>query len=82
MRGTTVLKSVLMNIFCFSRSHKLVCLYIDDLIFTGNDEALLSFFKESMMKTFDMTDLGRMRYFHYPCSTIKLTRCNDPKFST
>jgi hypothetical protein len=41
----------------------LVCLYVDDLIFTGNDEALFSSFKLSMMKEFDMTDLGRMRYF-------------------
>ena len=41
----------------------LVCLYIDDLIFTGNDETLLSSFKHSMMKEFEMTNLGRMRYF-------------------
>ena len=41
----------------------LVCLYVDDLIFTGNDEILFSSFKHSMMKEFDMTDLGRMRYF-------------------
>ena len=41
----------------------LVCLYVDDLIFTGNDETLFSSFKHSMMKEFDMTDLGRMRYF-------------------
>jgi hypothetical protein len=33
----------------------LVCLYVDDLIFTGNDETLFSFFKHSMMKEFDMT---------------------------
>jgi hypothetical protein len=41
----------------------LVCLYVDDLIFTGNDETLFSYFKHSMMKEFDMTDLGRMQYF-------------------
>lgn len=41
----------------------LVCLYVDDLIFTGNDETLFRSFKHSMMKEFDMTDLGRMRYF-------------------
>jgi hypothetical protein len=40
-----------------------MCLYVDDLIFTGNDETLFSSFKHSMMKEFDMTDLGRMRYF-------------------
>ena len=41
----------------------LVCLYVDDLIFTGYDETLLSSFKHSMMKEFEMTNLGRMRYF-------------------
>ena len=41
----------------------LICLIVDDLIFTGNDETLLRSFKESMMKAFDMNDLGRMRYF-------------------
>ena len=41
----------------------LMCLYVDDLIFTGNDETLFSSFKNSMMKEFEMTDLGRMRYF-------------------
>ena len=41
----------------------LVCLYVDDLIFTRNDESLFSSFKHSMMKEFEMTDLGQMRYF-------------------
>jgi hypothetical protein len=36
---------------------------VDDLIFTGNDSILFQKFKSSMMKTFDMTDLGKMRYF-------------------
>ncbi|KAG7578869.1 Reverse transcriptase RNA-dependent DNA polymerase [Arabidopsis thaliana x Arabidopsis arenosa] len=39
------------------------CLYVDDLIFTGNDESLLERFKSSMKKEFDMTDLGKMKYF-------------------
>lgn len=38
-------------------------LYVDDLIFTGNDESMLHEFKSSMMREFDMTDLGKMRYF-------------------
>lgn len=38
-------------------------LYVDDLIFTGNDEDMLKNFKESMKKEFDMSDLGRMKYF-------------------
>lgn len=41
----------------------IVCLYVDDLIFTGNDEAMFVEFKSSMMSEFDMTDLGKMRYF-------------------
>ncbi|XP_068319697.1 uncharacterized protein [Pyrus communis] len=41
----------------------IVCLYVDDLIFTGNDESMFKDFKHSMMTEFDMTDLGRMSYF-------------------
>ncbi|KAG7544127.1 GAG-pre-integrase domain [Arabidopsis thaliana x Arabidopsis arenosa] len=41
----------------------IVSLYVDDLIFTGNDEEMLAKFKSSMMEEFDMTDLGRMKYF-------------------
>ena len=41
----------------------IVCLYVDDLIFTGNDEIMLKQFKKSMKIEFDMTDLGRMKYF-------------------
>jgi hypothetical protein len=41
----------------------IVCLYVDDLIFTGNDEGMFSTFKQSMMNKFEMTDLGKMKYF-------------------
>jgi hypothetical protein len=41
----------------------IVCLYVDDLIFMGNDASMFSTFKHSMMTEFDMTDLGRMSYF-------------------
>jgi hypothetical protein len=41
----------------------IVSLYVDDLIFTGNDGDMFRRFKESMKKEFDMTDLGKMRYF-------------------
>ena len=37
----------------------IVCLYVDDLIFTGNDETMSIAFKNSMMADFDMTDLGK-----------------------
>ncbi|XP_073291061.1 uncharacterized protein [Primulina huaijiensis] len=38
-------------------------LYVDDLIFTGNDESMFVKFKNSMKLEFDMTDLGKMKYF-------------------
>jgi len=52
----------------------IVCLYVEDLIFTGNDTLMfdnftrndtLMFdnFKISMMDDFEMTDLGQMYYF-------------------
>ena len=41
----------------------IVCLYVDDLIFTGNDEVMFEQFKKSMKIEFNMTDLGRMKYF-------------------
>ena len=40
-----------------------MCLYVDDLIFTGNDQLMFELLKKFMMIEFDMTDLGRMRYF-------------------
>jgi hypothetical protein len=41
----------------------IVCLYVDDLIFTGDCAAMFSEFKKSMMNEFEMTDLGLMHYF-------------------
>lgn len=41
----------------------IISLYIDDIIFTGNDESMFVEFKKYMMVEFEMTDLGRMRYF-------------------
>ncbi|KAK1398462.1 hypothetical protein POM88_008325 [Heracleum sosnowskyi] len=41
----------------------IVCLYVDDLIYTGNDSAMIEKFKQSMMHEFDMSDLGMMHYF-------------------
>ncbi|KAK2442749.1 putative mitochondrial protein [Trifolium repens] len=41
----------------------IVSLYVDDLIFTGNNEAMFSKFKDSMKNEFDMSDLGRMSHF-------------------
>lgn len=41
----------------------IVSIYVDDLIFTGDDEPMFEDFKNSMMNEFDMSDLGRMKYF-------------------
>lgn len=41
----------------------IVSVYVDDLIFTENDESMMCEFKSSMMREFDMIDLGRMRFF-------------------
>ncbi|KAL0323577.1 UNVERIFIED_CONTAM: Retrovirus-related Pol polyprotein from transposon TNT 1-94 [Sesamum angustifolium] len=35
----------------------------DDLIYTGNNEKMIQDFKEDMMKTFEMSDLGIMHFF-------------------
>ena len=39
----------------------IVCLYVDDLIFTG--DFVIEDFKSVMKDEFEMTDLGLMRYF-------------------
>lgn len=44
--------------------HLIISLYVDDLIYIGDDENMMVEFKYSMMKEFDMTDLGKMKYFH------------------
>ena len=41
----------------------IISIYVDDLIFTGNDETLVKEFKVSMKNEFDMTNLGRMKFF-------------------
>jgi hypothetical protein len=38
-------------------------LYVDDLIYTGSDDAMFNDFKKSMMKEFEMSDLGLMHYY-------------------
>ena len=40
-----------------------ICLYVDDLIFIGNNPNLFEDFKESMSREFDMTDMGLMSYY-------------------
>ena len=41
----------------------IVALYVDDLIYTGNSEAMMQMFKGDMMNTYEMSDLGLMKYF-------------------
>jgi len=41
----------------------IVSIYVDDLIYTGNDVGMMTNFKKCMMRAFDMTDLGKMRFF-------------------
>lgn len=38
-------------------------MYVNDLLFTGNDEKMMNDFKSYMKAEFEMTDLGKMRYF-------------------
>nr|GEU61970.1 hypothetical protein [Tanacetum cinerariifolium] len=40
-----------------------VLFQLDDFIFIGNDKQMYVEFKTSMMNEFDMTDLGKVRYF-------------------
>ena len=53
------------TLFTKSKGGKIliVSLYVDDLIYTGNDESMCNDFTSSMMLEFDMSNLGRMRYF-------------------
>ncbi|GKU93862.1 hypothetical protein SLEP1_g7421 [Rubroshorea leprosula] len=41
----------------------IVYLYVDDLIYTGNDMVMFDKFKNSMMAKFEMSDLGLMHYY-------------------
>eukprot|EP00253_Pinus_taeda_P002039 PITA_02039 len=41
----------------------IVVLYVDDVIFTGNDDYLIENLKIVMKEEFEMTDMGLLRYF-------------------
>jgi len=41
----------------------LVALYVDDLIFMGNNDEMIEKFKSTMIQEFEMTDLGLMKFF-------------------
>ena len=40
-----------------------VCLYVDDMIYMGSSESIVTEFKGCMMKNFEMSDLGLLHYF-------------------
>ena len=41
----------------------IICLYVDDLIFTGNNAKMFKDFKQAMIKEFEMMDIGFMTYY-------------------
>ncbi|KAG6430110.1 hypothetical protein SASPL_108171 [Salvia splendens] len=41
----------------------IVCLYVDDLIFTRNNPSMFEEFKKAMTDEFEMTDIGLMAYY-------------------
>jgi Reverse transcriptase (RNA-dependent DNA polymerase) len=41
----------------------IVSLYVDDLIFTENDEKMMHEFKNDMMEKYEMNDLSLLHYF-------------------
>lgn len=41
----------------------IICLYVDDLLITGTDEAYIKCVKSKLMKEFEMFDLGNLSYF-------------------
>ena len=46
-----------------NRDFLVICLYVDDLIYMGTNRRMVEDFKKAMMKEFEMTDLGLMKYF-------------------
>ncbi|XP_062099940.1 uncharacterized mitochondrial protein AtMg00810-like [Humulus lupulus] len=53
-----------------------VSLYVDDLIYTCNNKEMIKKFKEDMMNSFEMNDLGLMHYF----LRIEITQKEDGIF--
>ncbi|GAU32405.1 hypothetical protein TSUD_220940 [Trifolium subterraneum] len=48
---------------CAEKGTIILCLYVDDLLITGRNEAHIREFKVDMMREFEMTDLGHISYF-------------------
>lgn len=41
----------------------IVCLYVDEMIITGNNPKMFDDFKKTMTKEFEMTNIRHMSYF-------------------
>jgi hypothetical protein len=41
----------------------IICLYVDDLIFIGNNPKMFEDFKQTMIKAFEIIDIGLMTYY-------------------
>jgi hypothetical protein len=41
----------------------IVCIYVDDLIFTGSNPKMVEEFKKAMIMKFEMTDIGLISYY-------------------
>ena len=41
----------------------IVAIYVDDVVFTGNNENMMEDFKEDMMQKYEMSDLGLLHHF-------------------
>ena len=54
----------------------LVCLYVDDMICMGSSKSIVAEFKASIMKSFEMLDLGLLHYF----LGIEVTQSSDGIF--
>ncbi|KAD5317079.1 hypothetical protein E3N88_17025 [Mikania micrantha] len=48
---------------CQGNQMIVICVYVDDIIYTGTSLELLVDFKSKMVKEFEMTDLGLLQYF-------------------
>ena len=66
------------NLYIKPRNGKvlIVFLYVDDLIFTENDNFLIDEFKEAMKNEFEMIDLSLLKYF----LGIEVKKMNDDIF--
>jgi len=41
----------------------IVCLYVDDLIFTGNNSKMFGDLEQAVIKEFEMMNIGLMSYY-------------------